>query len=168
MGNHYWRYSEMEELKERELMPSFRLHSVQGEVIGPGDYRGHKNVLLVLFDINCEECGQFLEDAAERYEDYTDNDAEILVVGNTSETDLRDIVEGLHLPFPVLSDPEGIVLNQYTNGIPTLIVLDRYGEIKMIQRLADGKHLPDQDTILSRIELNELECPECGVTTWPM
>ncbi len=158
----------MEQLKERELMPGFRLHSVRGDIVGPDDYRGQKNLLLVFFAIECEECGQFLEDAAERYDDYVEANSEILVIGDAPESDLRDISEGLHLPFPVLSDPEGVVLNQYTNGIPTLIVLDRYGEIKMIKRLANGEHIPDQDQLLTQLQLNELECPECGVTTWPV
>lgn len=158
----------MERLKERELLPGFRLKSVDGTLIGPQDYRERKNLVLVFFDIDCEPCGRFLEDAMHRYDDYLEQNAEILVIGNAPESDLRDLVKGLRLPFPVLSDPEGVVLDEYSNGVPTVIVTDRYGEIKMVERMDNGKMLPNQDKILSQLDLIEMQCDECGVSTWPV
>jgi peroxiredoxin len=157
----------MEQLKEHELLPGFRLRSVDGDVIGPEHFRGKKSVVLFLFDIGCDECGGFLEEAADRYADYEEANAVIIVVGNAPEGDLRQIRDSLDLPFVLLSDPEGVVLNEYSGGLPTLLVADRYGEIRIVGQLSDSGHLPDQNEILSQLQLIEIECPECGVPDWP-
>lgn len=153
----------MEVLREMEILPGFRLRSVTGEFISPYDYKEKQNLVIFFFDTSCEQCGDFLKDAADRYGEYLEADTEILVVGNAPVSDLADISDGLGLPFPILSDPESIVLDEFSNGIPTVVVADRFGEIRMVTRLEGDRHSFDQDKVLTQLQLIELECPECGV-----
>lgn len=157
----------MEPLKERELLPSFRLESIGGESIGPSDFKGKKNLVILIFDLECGQCTDFLCEAAGRYDDYKDLNADILAVGEASVMELKQFTDDMHLPFPVLADPDGTIGSRYSNRRPMIVVTDRFGEIRLVGIAEDGEELPDQDKVLTRLHLIELECPECGVPTWP-
>jgi peroxiredoxin len=146
------------------MAPDFRLESDSGEMISPEDYREKKNLVLIFFDAGCGECSDFLKGIADRYQDYVDANAEVLAIIEGSKDDKHDISERMNLPFPILADPDRHVLGKYADKTPAIFVTDRFGEIDLIF-LED--HLPDQNKILDRLQLSELECPECGVPTWP-
>lgn len=156
----------MDTVKERELLPGFRLKSVSGSLVGPQDYRGKKNVVVVFFDPLCAECSDFLNRMSERYDDYKEADAEILAVGVGRVSDVRDFSEKRNLPFPVLADEEQLVMLRYVTELPSIFVADRYGEVRIVITPDKTSHFPEQTRILDRLQLIELECPECGVPTW--
>ncbi|MEN6370990.1 MAG: redoxin domain-containing protein [Armatimonadota bacterium] len=155
----------MEKVNERQMLPDFRLESIDGRIMGPSDYRGKKNLVLVFFDAACISCRDIPVDFAERYSDYQDADTEILAVGIGPKDAVSDVTYGKNLPFPVLVDTNGDVLRQYADESPAIFAADRYGEIR-VAHSGDDADSSDQDFVLDRVNLAELECPECGVPTW--
>ncbi len=157
----------MELVKEHEMMKNFELQSTTGQIMGPQDYREKKSLVLVFFETDCIGCSDFLEDMAERYDDYKAENAEILAVGEGTMEEVSRIANAMSLPFPVLADPDGHALKMYSDSIPALFIADRFGEIRLtISEKEEGEHFPNQQKILSRLDLAELECPECGAPTW--
>lgn len=152
--------------KEKHMMPSFHLESVDGKSIGPSDYKEKLNLLIYVFDINCGPCLDFLKEASGRYDDYKELNAEILAIAEGSTDVIKDVAQKLNLQFPVLIDADGSILKQYSLTAPAVFVADKFGEIELMAA-KEGEHLPDHDEILNTIELAEIECPECGVSTWP-
>lgn len=155
----------MEKLLEHDRIPNFLLKSVEDRMVGPQDYKEKTNLLIVFFDLDCEECNDFLDDIAERYEDYKNENAEVLAIGEGSLEEVLETASARSLPFPILADPDGHVLNEFADSTPAVFVADRYGEIRMT-RSKEDEHFPDQERIIQQLDLAELECPECGVPTW--
>jgi len=155
----------MEKVKEREMLPGFRLQSIKGNAISPADYRAKKNLALLFFDAACISCRDILDDFARRYDDYQDAVSEVLVIGKGSMDEVLRAVADKDLPFPVLVDTSGEVLNRFADTTPAVIVADRFGEIRIMMS-GDDIDASVQDRILDRLNLIELECPECGVPTW--
>lgn len=158
----------MDQLKVGELLPDFQLETSGGDLISPQNYKGKKNVVVVIFGVRCEECKEFLTRAAERYREYQEANAEIIAVGEATAEAVRELASEMQLPFPVVADPNGVAGTRYKTRRSAVIVADRFGEIRLAEYPGEGQRPPDQERIITRLELNELECPECGVPTWPM
>ncbi|MBI2843424.1 MAG: redoxin domain-containing protein [Armatimonadetes bacterium] len=156
----------MERVQEHSLLRDFRLESGTGEIISPMDFRGRRNLVIVFFDPGCEQCRRFLSNTAERYGDYTDLNTEVLAVGEAGADQLRTLANSMGLPFIVLADPDGCALSRYAQSVPATFVADRYGEVRLAYSGMEADHFPDQEVILSQLDLAELECPECGAPTW--
>jgi peroxiredoxin len=153
----------MEKLRVHSLLPIVMLESVDGRVMGPQDYKGKRNLLLILFDVDCDNCLEFLCSVANRYSDYIAEGTEVIAVGVGEKVNLQDIARSNNLPFPVLVDPEGLFIERYSDEIPAVFAADKFGEIRLV---ALGDEFPDQKLLLDSFDLMELECPECGVSTW--
>src|SRR3990170_6465302 len=147
----------MELLKEHDMLQGFRLGSTEGETVDLRTYRGRKNLVVLFFEPGCEECLRFLTDAAARYADFRDMEAEILAVGRGAAEHIAHALGDSHLPFSVLADPDGATLGRYSDSVPAIFVADRFGEIRLTSGGRD--HALDQDKVLTMLHLIELECP---------
>ncbi len=156
----------MELLKERDMLKSFQLESVTGGSIDIYTYKGKQSLVLVFFGTDCSKCNDFLSALASRYDEYKSADAEILAIGEGTDDRVREIAHARSLPFPVLADPEGSVLSLYSTEVPAVFVADRFGEVRMTSLSSDDAHLPNQERLLTALQLAQLECPECGISTW--
>jgi hypothetical protein len=154
----------------RQMIPSFRLPSNRGVPLGTRDYRHERNlILLVLHDLECDECRALLAGIAARYAEFAALDAEVLViVGNPP-----DDVAGAPYPFPVLSDADGAVrrqlLEEQISGEEPVgaFATDRFGKL-FLQTVASGAgELPAADELLEWAEYADMQGPECGVPEWP-
>ena len=152
----------MEKLQEHDRLPLFELRSDTDQTVGPQDFKEKKNLVLVFFDLDCTDCNDFLDEMSERYEDYQSENAEILAIGEGPLDRIKQVANARSLPFLVLADPDGNVLKMFSDSTPAIFVADRFGEIRMT-RGKDDSHFPDQDKIIDRLDLAELECPECSV-----
>jgi peroxiredoxin len=158
----------MELIKEHNVLPIFKLESGEGQMLGPDDFKEKKALVLVFFDTDCVPCNDFLDDIAARYDEYKAENAEVLAIGEGSIDKVREIANARSLPFPVLADTDGHVMRMFAETVPAIIVADRFGEVRFTRSVKeDGDHFLDQEFILNQIDLTELECPECGVPTWP-
>ena len=86
--------------------PSFRLPSGQGPEVGPGDYRGRRN-LIVWFTkgMGCAFCRQHMTQLLRGYPTFQSLDAEILEVTPTPLDRGRLYASKFNLPWPYLCDP---------------------------------------------------------------
>lgn len=154
-------------VKEHEMLPNFTLEAVDGSLVDSTDYKGKTDLVVIFFDPKCEGCGQFLCEISERYEEYLEANAAVIAIGEGSMSDVKTAVHSMNLPFAVLADHDGRVGGRFNASLPSAFVTDRYGEVREVQHGAETRRFPNQDSMLTRIELNELECPECGAPTWP-
>ena len=102
-------------LRTGQLLPNFRLPAANRDgQVGPWDYKQHRNLVIIFFrSAECQECKQLLREFAEHYGDYEQKEAEVLAISTDELHRLRQLAQDLALPFPVLSDGDGRVLDLY-------------------------------------------------------
>jgi len=158
-----------------ELVPDSTLPSSEGCRTRISDYRGRTNLVIILAG---EVCGldakRYLGEVARRYADFADEDAEILVFTVGTAQDASKVKRELHLPLHVFADEQRRVhhaLGAHDEtgiAVPAVVVADRYGEVFNVWRTAEGGTLPTVDEILDWLRFINLDCPECGVSHWPV
>jgi peroxiredoxin len=149
-------------------IPAFDLPEVGGGHVSPSRYRGQRSLVLVFVHGDDEICQDILRAFASHYEEYRDQEAEVLAIFPGAEDDATRLKQMLKLPFPVLVDVDGRVgarIGAVTpSGAPALgvFVADCYGEIYV--RFVEGlsHNLPDQAEFLDWLWFISIQCPECA------
>lgn len=149
------------------MVPDFRLESADGRVVSPMDYKEKKNLVIIFFNAQASDDLGVLAEVGRRYHEFADANAEVLAIAAGPLEEFRMCSKALHLPFPLLSDVRREATCAYCVAGPMVFVADRYGELKMQTDLT-GMVDEKLDEALSTLELMEIECPECGVSTWPI
>lgn len=163
-----------EELKPGRVIPSFDLPAAnrQGRVRS-WDYKQHQNLVLVfIHDDQCQACRELLREVAADYGEYQRLEAEALVISRSEAAALRRLAQDLKTPFPILSDRDGTVFDDYFNGagqrVAGVFVADRWGSL-FKRAIADQKHsLPGESEIHEWLEFIETQCEECFPPEWPL
>ena len=70
-------------------------------------------VVLLQRDYHCHKCRQQTKDVAERYEEFAERGAEVVVVLPDSPEKARGWAEKMDLPFPLLADEGARVGDEY-------------------------------------------------------
>lgn len=114
--------------------PDFRLPTLDGSVLGPADFAGDV-VVVELWATWCGPCrvqARFLEQLHQRYDG---KGVHFLAINSgESETTARAYVQKTPFPYPVLLDPRETVRARYrSNGLPTVMVVDRTGQVSMLK-----------------------------------
>ncbi len=147
------------------LIPGFCLNSIGGGRVSPWDFKGRKNLVIAFFGLQTGSSTELLTELKHSYPLLREEETEVLAIGRGSEDELARRMLGLGLPYAVLADPKGLTHDLYVTTGPAVFVADRFGELLM--RLDPSGSLGSQlDTVLSRLALIEMQCPECGVPTW--
>lgn len=148
------------------LVPHFRLQDADGNVISTMDFKEKKNLVLFFFDLHSSRDWASLAMLKRRYHELADNNAEVLAITSGPFEEIRDCAASMDVPFPLLCDCYREATCSYCVTGTTLFVADRFGELKLQEPVSDDiDHIIDQ--AVTQLELAELECPECGVSTWP-
>jgi peroxiredoxin len=143
-----------------DILPSFKLPDASGGEFSMWDLKGRENMVIFVFDAVCgPECSHLLQEVSKRYQDYREQNAEVIAIFRTNRESADDIRHELNLPFYVLADADGSVSAKLVNTTPAVIVSDRFGEVMEIL-FGDDVWRVSQDRLLTRVELNELACPE--------
>jgi peroxiredoxin Q/BCP len=166
------------ELKVRklEVIPDFSLPSNKGVSVGLWDYKHRANLAIFWFDTDrCGDCYVKLREFVHNYSRYKELDCELLAITTASVDKVTELARDLDLPFPLLSDPSASFISRLVKADPTvglpiaaIVVADRYGalyDFKAGDRAAD---LPSQEDILDSVFYVDSQCPECGVSEWPV
>lgn len=157
-----------------ELLPDFTLTESEGERVRISDFRGHRNLVLVLAtDCDDEVCAPFLAALTHRERELRQESAQVLVLLQCSVGTAREIKAREELPFPVLADEDGRVHRTFGVSVEgkralMVYVADRFGEIFSIQRGEGALPLPAAKEILEWLAFINRQGPECGVPHWPM
>ncbi|KXK13135.1 MAG: alkyl hydroperoxide reductase [Chloroflexi bacterium OLB14] len=94
--------------------PDFKLLATNGQVISLSDFRGKTNVILFFIrETSCIQCRIHVAHLGKMYEQFREAGAEILVVLGEDVEKSKKYANGLHLPFPILCDPERAVYHLY-------------------------------------------------------
>jgi peroxiredoxin len=163
-----------EELKPGRVIPSFNLPAANWQgCLGPWDYKQRRNLVLVFFHGDqCQACRELLRDLSGGYCECQRLEAEVLAISRSEAETLRQLARDLSLPFPVLSDRDGKVFDDYFDGAAPhaagVFVADRWGSL-FIAKIADQEHsLPGESGIRERLEFIEIQCEECFPPEWPL
>ena len=153
------------------LVPPFTLPSSQGGEVKLWDYKMRKNLVILFYHGGeCSSCRERLKTFAAGYEELVRLETEILAISSEGLETSRKLGIELSLPYPLLSDPEGRVIEAYTYwgvdrraALPSIFVTDRYGTLHS-QCIADEMtRIPDPEEVLSWIEFIQSQCPECSI-----
>ncbi|MHB9035253.1 MAG: redoxin domain-containing protein [Armatimonadota bacterium] len=149
-----------------KLIPSFDLESVDGKSISTWDFKEKMGLFIVFFNPRNSTELEALAEINHRYHEITEENAEVLAVGSGPVDEMKECIASLHLQFPLMSDPYGEAACAFNAAESTILVADKFGELRMKASL-----LEDLDTALNNaisiLDLAELECPECSVSSWP-
>jgi peroxiredoxin len=149
-------------------LAAFELPAADGRRIKLWDYRLRRNLLLFFHHgAACPRCRAELARFARHYPQYRERDAEILAIGPDEPTALAILAATLGLPFPLLSDPGGVVAGRQRMTLPAVLVANRVEEIWAAWAPANDLDLPSQEEILGWLEFVVLQCHNgCGRPEW--
>ena len=115
--------------------PKFSLSWLDGGQLTSGDLLG-KIVVLDFWATWCGPCNQEFPEYQKLYQRYKDNPRVSLVAVNTSWNNdsvekAKNFLQAKSYNFPAAYDEDGSVTGQFNiTGIPTLIILDKSGNIR--------------------------------------
>lgn len=117
-------------------------------------------VLLFMRDHYCMKCREQARDVAERYDEFDEQNAEVVTVLPEAPKTARNWSERYDLPYPMLADPEQEVGDQYDQPVrfgfvgklsdflgrmPLAMTLDTRDGIEVID-IHEGSHPADRPT----------------------
>ncbi|MEL6441292.1 MAG: peroxiredoxin family protein [Cyanobacteria bacterium J06621_8] len=146
------------------IAPDFSLPTIgESNDIKLSSYRGQKPVVLAFTRIFteklfCPYCYPHVQDLKQRYQEFKDRDAELLMITSTDPVQSQQIVEELSLPYPFLYDPECLIFRRYGVGqalgapLPAQFIIDLSGKItyRHLFSFTDGN--ADTDIVLRELD----------------
>ena len=100
-------------VSEGDVAPDFTLQSDEGRAVSLHDYRGRKVVLYFYPKDGTPGCTKEATDFKGLVDEFREENAVILGVSKDSVQSHQKFRRKLGLPFPLLSDPDGTVLDLY-------------------------------------------------------
>jgi len=151
----------MAEVGVGEKVPYFELPDQQGY---PWSLSGELElgpVVLVFYRGDwCAYCNGQLASYARRFEEFEERSAGVAGVSVDPPENNARMVGKLLLPFPLLSDPRGDLIKRLGLwdaeegvAVPSVIVLDRSGEIRYLYSGSDFADRPDEEEALAALKV---------------
>lgn len=149
-----------------EVIPTFSLPGTDGVPHSPWDYKQREHLLLLFTSSSTDSEGRGLLRAfARQYSDFREEVCSILAI--TADTVLVNLQtqETLHLPFALLSDPQGSVIARYTywEGAtkrlsPSIVLANRYNALYKQWIATSEAALPPIQELLASLQYLNLLC----------
>ena len=152
-------------LEKGQIIPAFALPGTDGMPHGPWDYKQREHLIVVFTGSATTEAErELLCRFATHYTEFREEYCALLAV--TAEAVIANLQaqEQLHLPFPLLSDPTGRIIQRYTTWEasshavkPCVILADRYNALYEQWRANDVRDLPPIKDLLEELQyMNKL------------
>lgn len=148
------------ELELGSIAPEIQMQDVRTDrQIKLSDYRGDRPVVLYFTRIFTEQqycpfCYPHIKAMNERYREFVDRGAEVLMITSTDTQQSKTVVRDLDLQMPLLSDPSCARFRRYSVGqalgapLPAQFILDKEGRIIFKHLFSFIYHNADIDTLL--------------------
>ena len=149
-----------------ELIPVFAVRDTEGSTVSSWDFKGKNGLLVFFFDPRSSRDWEVLSEIRRRNHELRDANAKVVAIGSGPMNELVECEAGVNPPFRLFSDGSGRARKAYGISAATILVADCFGALKMYSDVLD-----DIDAVLdaavSKLELADLECPECSESAWP-
>ena len=127
-------------LKVGDRAPEFRLPSGTGNFVSLSDFIGKKNLVLYFYPKDASPgCTREACSFRDSYSAFKELDAEVVGISPDSQSSHEKFARDEQLPFPLLSDPSGLMRRAYgvkpsLGLIPgrTTFVIDKQGIVRHI------------------------------------
>ncbi|HYG99632.1 MAG TPA: redoxin domain-containing protein [Terriglobales bacterium] len=135
-----------------QMIPDFRLESLDGREFRMANFRGHRNLVLVF---TAGATLPLVAELASRTEELEQENARVFLIAAARSERLEAANAA---GFPVLLDADRKVSRRFgAENAPALYVTDQYGEIYSAHH---GARLPSADEVLSSLRHISAACPE--------
>jgi peroxiredoxin len=120
-----------------EIIPAFTLPGSDGMPYSPWMYQQQEHLLLLIIQSSANsEARGLLKAFAGEYRSFREEGCALLVISADTVVGNLRAQEELQVPFPLLADPKGEVIGQYTGWdaanrvvMPSVVLADRYGAL---------------------------------------
>ena len=155
-------------LEPGQIIPAFSLPGPDGMPHSPWDYKQREHLILLFVQSATTTEGRgLLRSFASQYTDFREEVCAILAITVDPVIVSLQAQEELHLPFPLLSDPQGDVIARYTHWdsatrtlTPGIILADRYGALYQQETANKEAELPSITELLESLQyMNKLCTP---------
>lgn len=163
-------------LRSGQIVPSFALTDMNGEVICLKSYKQRRPVLFAfLHSVSCPECRAWLAELAAARDDLTyRNVLSLLIFPEVSPATLRAFQQEPGYPGKVLADPGHTTLARYirmaepTDRPPAVLVaVGRYNELLDMWSADEPSQWPSLRELMTTFAFAEQEDCACGLPAWP-
>ncbi|GCE49333.1 AhpC/TSA family protein [Thermosporothrix hazakensis] len=153
-------------LEQGQIIPIFTLPGTDGMPHSPWDYKQHENLLLLILQSSrTPEEQTVLQAYAQHYAAIREERCAILSITADPVITNLHTQETLHLPFPLLSDPQGTVIERYTSWKnethelrPCLVLADRYNALVTHTPVETVADLPPISDLLATLQYINCLC----------
>ncbi len=133
--------AEVDDLSIGMLAPDFTLPASSGSSVTLSSYRAKKSVYLFFIrEYNWLQCRYHAGQLGQLYHEFQATNCEIVLILGEDLDKAKRYVDSLHLPYPVLSDPDRKIYHQYGLQKAMIflqrtasIVIDTDGKIRYIR-----------------------------------
>ncbi len=132
-----------------DVLPPFAVRDLKGNKVDLADYIGRNVILLDFWSIYCAPCVEQMPGLIELYEKYNDMGLMVLGISLDSRFNARRLnkfVDGYKydIPYPIIHDAQSEIRSLYgISTLPTIIIVDAGGEVKLFHIGKDDKKVID-------------------------
>lgn len=148
-------------LQRGQVVPTFALPDIQGQIVRRTVYRGMKHLVLIFLpSLGGSAAQEYLDALADSYALVRAACGEVLVIVNhCSSQEVPDQLN-LNVPVRVLYDAEGSTTRRFIpiDKQAAVFIIDRYGELYYDLLVNDIKQFPPIAEICDWIEAIDAQC----------
>ncbi len=153
------------QLEKGQIIPAFTLPGTDGMPHGPWDYKQREHlVVLFIRSVTTDAERELLRTFATHYTEFREEYCAILAITTEAVITNLQMREQLHLPFPLLADPTGRIIQRYTaweatihSVKPCIILADRYNALYEQWSADNEADLPPVQELLETLQyMNKL------------
>jgi thiol-disulfide isomerase/thioredoxin len=113
------------------LAPDFTLKTLDGQEIALSQFRG-KVILLDFWATWCGPCRESTPHLVQLYKTHRENGFELIGMSVDKGDDkiVKNFVQSMGIPYPIVIAPEEVVRSYRVTGIPTTFLIDKEGKIR--------------------------------------